>query len=185
MIALSPRAVERLESHQPTWPVPKVFRMASKKKLITGIFEGSTINTPSMLCVEDALDSLNWVKNIGGIGSLIHRSNQSFNHIENWINTTDWVDFLSSVPDTRSNTSITFYINENWFLKKDEKFQRIIMKEIVTLLANENVAYDINGYPKAPPSFRIWGGWTVEPENIKKLLPWLDWAYKKVKLNYA
>ena len=185
MIALSPRAVERLESHQPTWPVPKVFRMASKKKLITGIFEGNTINTPSMLCVEDALDSLNWVKNIGGIGSLIDRSNQSFNHIENWINTTDWVDFLSSVPDTRSNTSITFYINENWFLKKDEKFQRIIMKEIITLLANENVAYDINGYPKAPPSFRIWGGGTVEPENVKKLLPWLDWAYNKVKLNYA
>ena len=185
MIALSPRAVDRLENHQPSWPIPKVFRMASKKKFISGIFEGSTINTPSMLCVEDALDTLNWAKNLGGLNALIDRSNKSFKYIDNWINKTNWVDFLAKDPSTRSNTSITFKINENWFLEKDEKEQRIIMKDIIDLLSKENVAYDINGYPKAPPSFRIWGGGTVEPENVKKLLPWIDWAYNEVKLNYA
>ena len=185
MIALSPRAVERLENHQPSWPIPKVFRMATKKKFISGIFEGSTINTPSMLCVEDALDTLNWAKNLGGLSALIDRSNESFKYIDNWINITNWVEFLSKDPSTRSNTSITFIINENWFLEKDEKKQRDIMKEIITLLLKEKVAYDINGYPKAPPSFRIWGGGTVEPHNVKKLLPWIDWAYNEVKLNYA
>jgi phosphoserine aminotransferase len=185
MIALSPKAVERLENHQPSWPIPKIFRMASKKKFISGIFEGSTINTPSMLCVEDALDALNWAKAIGGLDSLINRSNESFKYVENWINSKEWVEFLSKEPKTRSNTSITFKINEKWFLNKNEKIQRDIMKEIITLLIKESVAYDINGYPKAPPSFRIWGGATVEPDNVKKLLPWIDWAYKEVKLNYA
>jgi phosphoserine aminotransferase len=185
MIALSPRAVKRLENHQPSWPIPKVFRMASKKKFISGIFEGSTINTPSMLCVEDALDALNWASDLGGLKALIHRSKESFKYIEDWINETNWVEFLSPDPATRSNTSITFKINENWFLLKDEKKQREIIKDITALLSKEKVAYDINGYPKAPPSFRIWGGGTVEPENVKKLLPWIDWAYNEVKLNYA
>ena len=184
MIALSPRAIERLENYQPPWPIPKVFRMASKKKFIAGIFEGSTINTPSMLCVEDALDSLNWVNNLGGLNALISRSNESFMNIENWIKKTNWVGFLSKNPETRSNTSITFKIKEDWFLKEDETDQRKIMKEIVGLLITEKVAYDINGYPKAPPSFRIWGGGTVEPDNVKKLLPWIDWAYNKVKSSH-
>ena len=185
MIALSPRAVERLESHQPPWPIPKIFRMASKKKFISGIFEGNTINTPSMLCVEDALDALNWAKDLGGLDALIDRSEMSFKHIHNWINKTNWVDFLSKEPSTRSNTSITFKINEKWFLEKDEIEKRKIMKEIVGLLSKKHIAYDINGYPKAPPSFRVWGGGTIEPENIKKLLPWIDWAYNEVKQNYA
>ena len=185
MIALSPRAVERLENHRPSWPIPKIFRMASKKKFLSGIFEGSTINTPSMLCVEDALDALNWAKDIGGLKTLIERSNMSFNIIENWINKTNWIDFLSKDYKTRSNTSITFKIIEKWFLEKDEKTQREIMKEILTKLSNQKIAYDINGYPKAPPSFRVWGGGTVEPDNIKKLLPWIDWAYNEVRLNYA
>jgi len=185
MIALSPRAVERLENYQPSWPIPKIFRMASKKKFISGIFEGNTINTPSMLCVEDALDALNWVKSLGGINNFIDRSNQSFKYIDNWINKTNWAEFLAKEPNTRSNTSITFKIVENWFLEKNESEQRDIIKSITNLLTEEKVAYDINGYPKAPPSFRIWGGGTVEPENIKKLLPWIDWAYNKVKLNYA
>ena len=98
---------------------------------------------------------------------------------------TNWVDFLSKDPATRSNTSITFKINETWFLEKNETIQRAIMKEILSLLSKENIAYDINGYPKAPPSFRIWGGATVDPENVKKLLPWIDWAYNKIKSNYA
>lgn len=185
MISLSPKAVERLEMHQPSWPIPKVFRMATKKKFISGIFEGNTINTPSMLCVEDALDALNWAKNLGGLDALIDRSNKSFNYIDGWIDQSNFFSFLSKDPSTRSNTSITFKIVENWFLEKQENQQRIIMKEITRLLINEKVAYDINGYPKAPPSFRIWGGGTVEPENIKKLLPWIDWAYISVKKKYA
>ena len=185
MIALSPRAVERLESHQPTWPVPKVFRMASKKKFISGIFEGSTINTPSMLCVEDAIDVLNWAEDIGGLQALIRRSEESFNNIDNWINETSWVEFLSKDPDLRSNTSITFKISENWFVEKDEKQQKEIMKEIIGLLMEEEVAFDINSYAKAPPSFRVWGGSTVEPDDVKKLLPWIDWAYQQVRSNYV
>ena len=185
MIALSPKAIERLENFKPLWPIPKVFRMASKMNLISGIFEGSTINTPSMLCVEDALDALNWAKSLGGLNALIDRSKKSFKYIDNWINKTSWVEFLSKDPKTRSNTSITFKIKEKWFLDSEEKNQRIIMKEIIALLLKENVAYDINGYPKAPPSFRIWGGATVEPENINKLLPWIDWAYNQVKSKHA
>lgn len=185
MIALSPRAVKRLESHQPAWPIPKIFRMASKKKFLSGIFEGSTINTPSMLCVEDAIDSLNWAKDLGGLNAMIARSNKSFNYINEWIKNTSWVEFLSTNPDTRSNTSITFKIIEQWFLNSEENKKREIMKDITMLLAKEKIAFDINGYPKAPPSFRVWGGATVDPENIKKLLPWIDWSYNEIKKKYA
>jgi len=181
MIALSPRAVERLENHQPTWPVPKVFRMASKKKFISGIFEGSTINTPSMLCVEDVLDTLNWVEKIGGLEKLFERSNSSLKYVSDWINKTPWVEFMNPNEKTRSNTGITFQIKENWFQKMEENKKRDLMAKITNNLAKENVAYDINGYPKAPPSFRIWGGGTVEPEDINALLPWIDWAYGESK----
>ena len=185
MLALSPRALQRLQTYQPPWPIPKVFRIASKKKLISGIFEGNTINTPSMLCVEDAIDGLNWSEEIGGLDELFRRSNTSLSLIETWVQNISWVDFLNADKQTRSNTGITFKIVEDWFVKKEEKQQRDIMKEITSLLTKENIAYDINGYPKAPPSFRIWGGGTVEPDNIKKLLPWIDWAYHQVKENYA
>ncbi len=185
MIALSPRAVERLENYHPTWPVPKVFRMSSNMKFISGIFEGNTINTPSMLCVEDAIDALNWAEEIGGLNNLIKRSEESLSHIENWIEKNSWADFLTKDKNIRSNTSITFKIIEKWFISCEEKIQREIMKEITSILAKEKIAYDINGYPKAPPSFRIWGGATVEPKDIKKLLPWIEWAYNNVKANYA
>ena len=185
MIALSPRAVKRLQTHKPKWPIPKIFRMASNKKLISGIFEGSTINTPSMLCVEDILDSLNWAEKIGGLEELISRSVQSLKYIEDWIDANYWVEFLSANHESRSNTSITFQIKESWFLKEDDANQRLIMKEILNLLAEHKVAFDINGYPKAPPSFRIWGGATVESDDVKKLLPWIDWAYKNVKDKHA
>ncbi|MDC0057160.1 phosphoserine transaminase [Alphaproteobacteria bacterium] len=185
MLAISPRAVERLQTYQPSWPIPKVFRIANKKKLISGIFEGNTINTPSMLCVEDAIDGLNWSKEIGGLDELFRRSNTSLSLIETWVQNISWVDFLSADKQTRSNTAITFKIVEDWFVNKDEKQQRVIIKEITSLLTKENIAYDINGYPKAPPSFRVWGGGTVEPDNIKNLLPWIDWAYHQVKGNYA
>ena len=185
MLALSPRALQRLQTYQPPWPIPKVFRIASKKKLISGIFEGNTINTPSMLCVEDAIDGLNWSEEIGGLDELFRRSNTSLSLIETWVQNISWVDFLNADKQTRSSTGITFKIVEDWFVKKEEKQRRDIMKEITSLLTKENIAYDINGYPKAPPSFRVWGGGTVEPDNIQKLLPWIDWAYHQVKENYA
>ena len=185
MLALSPRAVERLETHQPSWPIPKAFRLANKKKLISGIFEGNTINTPSMLCVEDSIDSLSWVESVGGLDTLIKRSNKSFSIVSEWISKISWVDFLCADPTTRSNTGITFQINEDWFVKMDDISQREVMKKITKKLAKENVANDINGYPKAPPSFRVWAGGTVDPEDIKILLPWIEWAYSEVKSIYA
>ena len=185
MLALSPRAVERLETHQPSWPIPKAFRLANKKKLISGIFEGNTINTPSMLCVEDILDTLNWVKSIGGLKELFFRSDKSLNYISQWIDKTSWLVFMNPHEKTRSNTGITFQIKDAWFNELDEINQREVMKKITTKLATEKVANDINGYPKAPPSFRVWGGGTVEPEDINILLPWIEWAYNEVKFEYA
>ena len=187
MIAMSPRALNRLEEHSPKWPIPKLFRIADNNKIIKGIFEGSTINTPSMLCVEDALDGLNWAKENGGLEFLLETSKKSFDIIYNWIENNDWVTFLSNNKSKEylSNTSITFKICEDWYLSKNEDDQKMIVKQICKILSDENIAYDINGYAKAPPSFRIWGGGTVEPNNIELLLPWLEWAYSKVKGSYA
>ena len=185
MLALSPRAVQRLESYQPSWPIPKAFRIANNKKIIAGISEGNTINTPSMICVEDCIDSLNWVEKMGGLKALINRSNKSFNYISEWISKTSWVNFMCANPSARSNTGITFQINDEWFVKMENIAQKEVMKKIITKLIKENVANDINGYPKAPPSFRVWGGGTVEPEDINKLLPWIEWAYSEVKSEYA
>lgn len=185
MLALSPRAVERLENHKPPWPIPKAFRIANNKKLIAGISEGNTINTPSMICVEDCIDSLNWVEKIGGLSALINRSNKSLNFVSEWISKTSWVEFICADPSSRSNTGITFQISEEWFVKMEDISKKEVMKKIITKLIEENVANDINGYPKAPPSFRVWGGGTVEPEDINTLLPWIEWAYSEVKNKYA
>ncbi len=187
MIAMSPRALNRLEQHSPKWPIPKLFRIADNNKIIKGIFEGSTINTPSMICVEDALDGLNWAEENGGLEFLLETSKKSFDIIYNWIENNDWITFLSNNKNKEylSNTSITFKICENWYLSKNEDDQKLIVKQICKILSEENIAYDINGYAKAPPSFRVWGGGTVEPHNIKLLLPWLEWAYIKVKETYA
>ncbi len=187
MIAMSPRALNRLEEHTPKWPIPKLFRIADNNKIIKGIFEGSTINTPSMICVEDALDGLNWAKENGGLEFLLETSKKSFDIIYNWIENNNWVTFLSNNKSKEylSNTSITFKICEDWYLSKNEDDQKIIVKQICKILSDENIAYDINGYAKAPPSFRIWGGGTVEPNNIELLLPWLEWAYIKIKGSYA
>ena len=181
MLALSPRALQRLQTYQPPWPIPKTFRLAENKKLISGIFKDTTINTPSMLCVEDVLDTLNWVEEIGGLEKLFDRSNSSLKFVSDWINKTPWVEFMNPNEKTRSNTGITFQIKEDWFQKMEENKKRDLMTKITNNLAKENVAYDINGYPKAPPSFRIWGGGTVEPEDINALLPWIDWAYGESK----
>ena len=187
MLAMSPRALNRLESFKPTWPIPKVFRIANNNKIIKGVFEGSTINTPSMICVEDALDGLNWAENNGGLNFLLETSMKSFNLIYEWIQNNNWVTFLSENQDREylSNTGITFKICENWYLSKSEDEQRSIVKQICKLLSDENVAFDINGYAKAPPSFRVWAGGTVETNNIKLLLPWLEWAYFVVKEAHA
>ena len=184
MLALSPRAVERLTTYTPMWPIPKAFRLAENRKLISDIFEGNTINTPSMMSVEDILDTLKWVKSLGGLKYLFHRSDQSLQYISRWIENNSSFEFMNSNDKTRSNTGITFQIKENWFKNLEEERQRKIMSKIFTLLYKEKIAYDITGYPKAPPSFRVWGGGTVEPRDVQKLLPWIKWAVEEVKLQF-
>jgi phosphoserine aminotransferase len=166
MLALSPRAVERLLSYKPAWPLPKIFRLTSGGKLIEGVFKGETINTPSMLCVEDALDGLRWAASVGGLDGLIARSEANLAAIERWVARTDWVDFLCPDAARRSCTSIclTLTVPE-------------AAKPMAALLEKEAVAYDIAAYRDAPPGLRIWGGATVETADIEALLPWLDWAY--------
>ena len=183
MIAISPRTVERLESHIPPWPIPKLFRLASKKKLIKGIFEGGTINTPSMICVEDGLDALNWVESVGGTKELVNISNQNLKIVEDWIEKSDNFKFMCEDKSIRSSTSITVLIKDEWFTKHNEEDQRGVLKKLFSLLEKEGVANDINGYPKAPPSIRIWGGSTVQNSDMKALLPWIDWAYNSLKNN--
>jgi len=183
MIAISPRAVERLETHTPPWPIPKLFRLASKKKLIKGIFEGGTINTPSMICVEDGLDALNWVESVGGTKELVNISNQNLKIVEEWIEKSDNFKFMCEDKKIRSSTSITVQVKDEWFIKHNEEDQRGVLKKLFSLLEKEGVANDINGYPKAPPSIRIWGGSTVQNSDMKALLPWIDWAYNSIKNN--
>ena len=183
MLALSPRALKRLETYTPKWPIPKLFRLANKKKVIKGIFEGATINTPSMICVEDVLDSLNWVESVGGTSELIKISNENLKIVEAWVNSSDWVKFMCEDKNTRSSTSITLLIKDEWFNKFGEEEQRNVIKKIVSKLDKEGVAKDIIGYPKAPPSLRLWGGATVQNNDMKALLPWIDWAYHSAKNN--
>ena len=181
MLALSSRALKRLETYTPKWPIPKLFRLANKKKLTKGIFEGATINTPSMICVEDVLDSLNWVESVGGTDELIKISNENLKIVEDWVNNSDWIKFMCEDKNIRSSTSITLLIKDEWFSKFGEEEQRNVIKKIVSKLDKEGVAKDIIGYPKAPPSLRLWGGATVQNNDMKALLPWIDWAYHSVK----
>jgi len=183
MLALSPRALKRLETYTPKWPIPKLFKLANKKKVIKGVFEGATINTPSMICVEDVLDSLNWVESVGGTKELIKISNENLKIVENWVNNSDWIKFMCEDKNIRSSTSITLLIKDEWFNKFSEEEQRNVIKKIVSKLDKEGVAKDIVGYPKAPPSLRLWGGATVQNNDMKALLPWIDWAYNSVKNN--
>ena len=180
MIALSPKAVERLESYQPTWPLPKIYRLTSKGKLAADIFKGATINTPSMFCVEDALDALSWVESIGGLQGAIDRSSRNLDAVKTWVEQSDWVDFLCQDHANLSSTSICLKVKDPNFLKLSVEDQQGKIKEINKMLENEQVAYDINSYRTAPPGFRIWGGSTVESSDIENLLPWLDWAYTVV-----
>jgi phosphoserine aminotransferase len=180
MLALSPRALARLESHTPAWPLPKIFRMKENGKLLADLFEGSTINTPSMLCVEDALDGLAWAEREGGLPALVRRSEQNLATLAAWVGRTPWVDFLARDPRTRSCTSICLQIVDPRFLAQDESGRAKIVKKLVALLEDEGVALDIASYRDAPPGLRIWGGATVERSDLEALLPWLDWAWGEV-----
>ncbi len=185
MLALSPRAAERLESYTPSWPLPKIFRLTSGGKLIEGIFKGETINTPSMLCVEDAVDGLRWAESVGGLQTLIARSEANLAAIAHWVARTEWVDLLATAPATRSCTSICLKIVAPWFTALASPAQAQAAKQVAALLEKEGVAYDIAAYRDAPPGLRIWGGATVNTADIEKLLPWLDWAHDVVQTEYA
>ncbi len=177
ILVLSPRAVERIESYTPPWPLPKVFRLAKGGKLTEGIFRGETMNTPSMLCVEDALDALAWMERIGGAEATIARSEKSLGHIAEWVERTPWANFLAKRPETRSCTSVCLTLEDNELGDQVAEAPGRMAK----LLEAEGVAYDINGYRAAPPGLRIWCGATVEPDDVAALLPWLDWAFATVK----
>ncbi len=181
MLALGPRAVERLESHTPAWPLPKLFRLTKSGTVDRAIFQGATINTPSMLCVEDALDGLRWAEEVGGLPALIARSQANFAAIEDWVSATDWVDFLAEDPATRSTTSICLKIVDPWFQALPNEGQAAAAKALASVLEEAGAGYDVGAYRAAPPGLRIWGGSTVERSDIEALLPWLDWAFGRVK----
>jgi phosphoserine aminotransferase len=181
MIALSPRAIERLEQYTPAWPLPKIFRVTKSGKLISGIFKGATINTPSMLAVEDQIEALNWAGSIGELPGLINRSRSNLKTVEQFVESSDWLAFLCEQDNCRSSTSICLKITDPWFTNGTDEEQREVVKKICSLLESEAVAYDIGGHRDAPPGLRIWGGATVEASDIKALMPWLDWAYTVVK----
>jgi phosphoserine aminotransferase len=181
ILILSPRAVERLTSYTPPWPLPKIFRLTNGGKLIEGIFEGETINTPSMLCVEDYLDTLNWAKSIGGLPALMARADANTKAVADWVATTPWVDFLAQRPAIRSNTSVCLKIVDPAVTALTPDAQAAFIKGLVASLEKENVAYDIDGYRDAPPGLRVWCGATVEKQDVEALTLWLDWAFAKSK----
>lgn len=187
MLVLSPRAVERLESYKPAWPLPKIFRLTSGGKLIEGIFSGETINTPSMLCVEDYLDALKWAQSLGGLDGLTNRADSNFAVLDGFVESRDWIANLAVAPATRSNTSVCLTIVDPQITALPADAQAAFAKNIVTLLEKEGVAFDIGAYRDAPSGLRIWAGATVEASDLQALLPWLDWAFatQKAALNAA
>jgi phosphoserine aminotransferase len=187
MIVLSPRAAERLTTYKPAWPLPKVFRMTSGGKLIEGIFEGETINTPSMLCVEDYLDALTWSQRLGGLEALIARADANAKALSDWVAKTPWIDFLAAKPETRSNTSVCLKVVDPAIAALPADAQAAFSKALASLLEKEKVAYDIGAYRDAPPGLRIWCGATVEAADVAALTHWLDWAFavEKAKLKAA
>jgi phosphoserine aminotransferase len=185
MLILSPRAVERLESYTPAWPLPKLFRMTQGGKLNEALFEGSTINTPSMLCLQDYLDALDWVASVGGQAGTIARSNANAAVIADWVGRTAWVDFLAGDPGTRSNTSVCLKIVDPEVLALPPEMRDDFPRLMATLLDVENVAKDIASYRHAPPGLRIWTGATAEKSDVEALMPWLDWAFAEVKRSLA
>lgn len=185
MLILSQRAVDRLESYTPPWPLPKIFRLTKGGKLQEPIFDGDTINTVSMLCVEDALDGLAWAESAGGLKGLIARSEANLKVISDWVARTPWIEFLAEKPDVRSCTSICLCVSADWFKALPKEKQIEAGKKITALLEAEGIAYDINSHRDAPAGIRIWGGATVEASDTEKLLPWIDWAYAEVLKTYT
>ncbi len=186
MLVLSPRAVARLESFTPDRPLPKIFRLTKgsgdNKKLNESIFEGATINTPSMLAVADALDALGWVQNIGGLRTTIARSEENYKAVANWVAKNDWVDFLAEDEATRSTTSVCLKITDEWFQKLDEDAQTAFIKSMCKLIEEDNAGYDIAGYRDAPAGLRIWCGATVSGDDVEALMPWIGWAFEVSKM---
>ena len=182
MLALSPRAVDRLLTHTPAWPVPKVFRLFAGGKLMEGVFAGDTINTPSMLCVEDALDGLRWAEQIGGLPALVARSQANLAAVARWVEQSEWAAFLADDPRVRSSTSICLRIVAGWFTALPPAAQAVVARRIAAMLEDEGVAFDIASYRDAPPGLRLWGGATVETADMEALLPWLDWACEHTRI---
>jgi phosphoserine aminotransferase len=180
VLILSPRAVERLESYTPPWPMPKLFRMTKTGKVNREIFEGATINTPSMLCVEDYLDALKWATSIGGLAELRRRADQNLATIAAWVDRTPWVDFLAADPATRSNTSVCLKVVDPAVTALPAAGQADFAKKLASVLEKETVALDVGGYRDAPPGLRIWCGATVDTDDLEALTPWLDWAFAQV-----
>jgi phosphoserine aminotransferase len=187
ILVLSPRAVERLESHKPSWPVPKIFRLTKEGKLNRGIFEGETINTPSMMCVEDALDAMAWAKSIGGARALAQRTQDNFRALAQWVERTPWIDFLAADPASRSPTSVCMKLADPALASASLERQAAFCKQLISLLEKEGVAYDVGSYRDAPPGLRVWCGATVESGDIRALVAWFDWAYSicRAELNAA
>ena len=181
MLVLSPNAVARLESHTPAWPLPKIFRMTKGGKLVEGIFEGETINTPSMLALEDFLDTLKWADSIGGLDALIARADSNLAVLMAWLRRSEWAAFLAEDPHARSNTSVCLKIVDPWFARLSAEAQAEAAKKLASLLEKEGVALDIGAYRSAPPGLRIWCGATVDSSDLEALMPWLDWAWAQVK----
>ena len=181
MLALSPRAVARLESYTPPWPMPKIFRLTKGGKLNASIFEGSTINTPSMLCVEDAIDSLVWAESVGGLAGMMDRSKANLAAVARWVESSGWVAFLAADEATRSSTSICLKIVDPWAAERDDEVVAKTVKAATKLLDQEGVAFDIGSYRDAPTGLRIWGGATVDTADLERLFPWLDWAWSEAK----
>jgi phosphoserine aminotransferase len=185
MLVLSPRAVARLESYSPPWPLPKLFRMTKGGKLIDGIFVGETINTPSMLCVEDYLDALNWAKSIGGLKALIARADASTKVLTDWVAKTQWVDFLATDPAIRSNTSVCLKVVDPSVTALPADAQVAFAKALVAAVEKEGAGFDFGHYRDAPPGLRIWCGATVEAGDVAVLTQWLDWAFAEAKASLA
>jgi phosphoserine aminotransferase len=181
VIILSPRAVERVNSYQPSWPVPKLFKLHKKGGLDTALFEGATINTPSMLVIEDAIDTLLWAEGLGGAKGLIGRVDESFDHFRAWLDRTPYFAPLAVDPATMSPTALCLVVTDGWFTTQAEAVQKALVKDMLVRLEEEGVAVDINAYRDAPTGLRIWGGPTVDPADIERLLPWVDWAYEAAR----
>ncbi|MDO9473322.1 MAG: phosphoserine transaminase [Caulobacter sp.] len=185
VLILSPRAVARLESYSPAWPMPKLFRMVDNGKFNAAIFEGATINTPSLLCVEDALDALAWADTVGGAAGMKARSEANLKALEAWVAVTPWVEFLAQDKAIRSNTSVCLKVVDPAITALSEDAQADFAKKLASLLEKEKAAYDIGGYAKAPPGLRIWCGATVDTADVEALTPWLDWAFATVSAELA